>query len=137
MCGMEASRRKKGRYEPSTSFTEIEVSRRDTYDMLAHKSAFAVGLLDKEELALYRPAAGVRIANEDITLKDGAKVPWTIGAYLRRARKCAEKVSFGVGVSLQTQVQNMLQQDSKASVFFNSIAIESNYSIQPFQCIGE
>ena len=76
MCGMEASHRKKGKYEPSTSFTEIEVSRRDTYDMLVHKSAFAVGLLDKEEqLALYRPVAGVRVANGDITLKDGAKVP--------------------------------------------------------------
>ena len=115
----------------------IEVSRRNTYDMLVHKSAFAVGLLDKEEqLALYRPVAGVRVANGDITLKDGAKVPWTIGAYLRRARKGAEKVSFGVGVSLQTQVLNMLQQNGRhASVFF--IGIKSNHSIQAFQYIRE
>ena len=61
-----------------------EVSR-DTYDSLVQKSTFAVGLFNKGgHLALYKPVAGVRVANEDITLQDRAKVPWSIGAYLRR-----------------------------------------------------
>ena len=49
MCGMESSRKKKGRYESFTDFSEIEVSRSDSYDSLAEKAAFAVGLLDDNE----------------------------------------------------------------------------------------
>ena len=102
---MEASYRRKGKYEPSTSYTEIEVSRRDTYDMLMHKSADAVGFLREEgrELALYKPGTGIKIPNEDITQQDGVKTPWTVGSYLRRARRSAQKVSFGVGFILQSK----------------------------------
>ena len=61
--------------------------------------AFAVGLLDDNEgeLSLFKPGTGSRLLDEDITSRDGKLVPWTIGAYLIRARKSAEKVSFGVG----------------------------------------
>ena len=69
------------------------------YDTLANKAAFAVGLLDDNEssISLFKPVAGSRIVNEDISLRDGQMVPWTIGAYLNRARKSAESMSFGVG----------------------------------------
>lgn len=94
---MEPSQKRKGRYESFTNFSEIEVSRRDTYDTLADKAAFAVGLLDGNEgcISLFKPVAGSRILNEDITSRDGRMVPWTIGAYLNRARKSAESISFG------------------------------------------
>ena len=46
---MESSRKKEGRYESFIDFSEIEVSRSDSYDSLAEKAAFAVGLLDDNE----------------------------------------------------------------------------------------
>jgi hypothetical protein len=69
------------------------------YDTLANKAAFAVRLLDdnKSNISLFKPVAGSRIVNEDISLRDGQMVPWTIGAYLNRACKSAESMSFGVG----------------------------------------
>ena len=95
MCGMEPSKKTKGRYESYTDISEIEASRLDCYKRLAEKAAFAVGIQENEgeELALFKPAIGSRIVNEDITARDGMMVPWSVGA-----RKGAEKVSFGVGV---------------------------------------
>ena len=106
VCGMEESHKKKGKYEAYTTYTEIEVSRRDTYPTLARKSAEAVGLDEERKLALFKPTIGARIPDEVITLHHGVKVPWSIGSYLQRARKGADKVCFGVGIfePLQAQV---------------------------------
>ena len=46
---MELSKKRKEKYESFTDFSEIEFSRRDLYDTLANKAAFAVGLLDDNE----------------------------------------------------------------------------------------
>ena len=105
MCGMEANSKKKGKYETCTSYTEVEVSRRDTYVTFAQKSAFAVGFLDGEDdLALFKPKGGVKVSNKCITLQNGVKVPWSIGAYLQRARKSSDKVIFGVAYEVQASI---------------------------------
>lgn len=48
-------------------------------------------------LSLFRPTQGSKILDEEITDRDGSLVPWSLGAYLSRARKGAEKIAFGVG----------------------------------------
>ena len=99
----------KRRYEAFNSYSEIKVSYRHICTTLVTKNASAVCLMhDKENLALYKPVAGVRIPNEQIILQNGVKVPWTIGAYLQKARKGADKVFFGVGLFEHLQVQVML-----------------------------
>jgi hypothetical protein len=66
---VQPSRKRKGRYESCNDFSEIEVSRRSSYDF-AQKAASAVGLCQKaaEGLALFRPMAGSRIPNEEIII---------------------------------------------------------------------
>ena len=105
MCHHEEAQKK---YVIESDSIEVEVSRRDTYDKFAEKAALAVGLqkssmLDK--VFLLKPKSGSRVINDNITTRDGLKEPWTIGAYLRRARKGAEKVHFGVAITTsETQV---------------------------------
>ena len=73
MCAMQPSKKRKYRYEACSDFSEIEVSRRTSYKDFVDKAAFAVGLLDgdAERLALFKPIAGSRILNEEITDRDG------------------------------------------------------------------
>ena len=105
VCAMKKHKKK---YVNESDSIEVEVFRRDTYDKFAEKAALAVGLqkssmLDK--VFLLKPKSGSRVINDNITMRDGLKEPWTIGAYLRRARKGAEKVHFGVAITTsETQV---------------------------------
>ena len=63
------------------------------------------GFLDGEDdLALFKPRGGVKVSNECITLQNGVKVPWSIGAYLQRARKSSDKVTFGVAYEVQASI---------------------------------
>ena len=67
VCGMKPSKKRKGRYESFTNFSEIEVSRRDSYDTLANKAAFTVGLLEDNEgsIFLFKPVPGENLGALD------------------------------------------------------------------------
>ena len=119
VCGMEPSCNKKGRYQCATEYSEIEVSRHTTYEDFAAKAAFAVGCCENSEtgtLSLYRPSQGSRIPNDEITNRDGCLVPWSLGAYLSRARKGAENMVFGVGFVGSQPQQSRNPQPSTSSV---------------------
>ena len=74
MCGMEANSKKKGKYETCTSYTEVEVSRRDTYVTFAQHLLW-VFLDGEDDLSLFKPRGGVKVSNKCITLQNGVKVP--------------------------------------------------------------
>ena len=91
-----------GAKQKEADFSEIEMSCHSSYNEFFEKAAFLVGLIEGEEiLSLFRPMQGSKILNEEITDRSGSLVPWSLGAYLARARKGAEKIAFGVGCIFQ------------------------------------